>query len=141
MRVKLSAVLAGVGLFMAAAPVLAHHSPAAEFDDNKPVTLRGTISKMEWTNPHTWLYVDVKQPDGTVVTWAAEGGAPNTLIRRGATKDSIRPGMEVIVKGSAARDGSHRINGRTVESTDGRSVFVFQSGPGAPKDPDAPKGP
>jgi hypothetical protein len=125
MSAKLSAVLACVGLFVAASTVLAHHSPAAQYDPSKSLTLQGTVTKFEWTNPHTWLHMDVKQPDGTVVSWAVEGGAPNALIRRGATKALIQPGMQVVVEGSPARDGSNHLIGRTVNFPDGRNVFVL----------------
>jgi len=125
MSTKFSAVFAGIGLFLSAATVLAHHSPAAQYDPSKALTLQGTVTKFEWTNPHTWLHMDVKQPDGTVVSWAIEGGAPNALIRRGATKDLIKAGMQVIVEGSPARDGSAHLIGRTVNFADGRNVFVL----------------
>ena len=92
MRTKLSVMIAGLGLLLAAVPVLAHHSFAAEFDAKKPVKLSGTVTKMEWINPHAWIYIDVKNTDGTVTNWMVEAGAPNALLRRGWTKNSLLPG-------------------------------------------------
>ena len=99
MRTKLSVMLAGAALLVAAVPVLAHHSFAAEFDAKKPVKLQGTVTKMEWINPHAWIYIDVKNTDGTVANWMVEAGAPNALLRRGWTKASLLPGTEIMVEG------------------------------------------
>jgi Family of unknown function (DUF6152) len=110
----------------------AHHAFAAEFDANKPVNFKGTITKMEWVNPHSWLHVEVKQPDGTVVNWAIEGGTPNVLFRRGFTKETLMPGTEVVIDGYQAKDGSHRANGRDLTLPDGRQLFLGSSGTGAP---------
>ena len=136
MRTKLCGVVAGAGLFLvlAAGPVLAHHSFAAEFDANKPVRLKGTVTKMEWINPHAWIHIDVKRPDGKVEQWMIEGGTPNTLLRRGFTKNSLLPGTEIIVDGYQAKDGSLKANGRDLTFPDGRKVFLGSSGTGAPKD-------
>ena len=133
MRVKLILVIAGAALLAAsAAPVLAHHSFAAEFDANKPVTIKGTVVKMEWTNPHSWIHIEVKGPDGKVERWAVEGGAPNALIRRGWTKNSVPAGVEIIVDGFQAKDGSFRANGRDITFPDGKKLFIGSEGTGAP---------
>ena len=134
MRLKLGTVvvLAGVALSGIATSVSAHHAFAAEFDANKPVSFKGSITKMEWVNPHTWLHVDVKKPDGTVENWAIEAGTPNVLFRRGFTKESLLPGTEVVVEGYQAKDGSHRANGRDLTFPDGRKLFLGSSGTGAP---------
>ena len=127
-------MIAVAGLFMSAAPVFAHHAFAAEFDAKRPVKLRGTDSKMEWINPHAWIHVDVKGPDGNVVSWMIEAGTPNTLFRRGFTKNSLAQGTEILVDGYQAKDGSNRANGRDVTFVDGRKLFLGSSGTGAPYD-------
>ena len=133
MRTKLFRVIAGGALLIAtAAPVIAHHSFAAEFDSNKPVTIKGTVVKVEWTNPHSWIHIDVKGPDGKVETWAVEGGAPNALIRRGWTKKSVPVGIEIIVEGFQAKDSSYRANGRDITFPDGKKLFIGSEGTGAP---------
>jgi hypothetical protein len=135
MRTKLFAVIGGAALLVTAAtPVLAHHSFAAEFDSNKPVTIKGTVSKVEWTNPHSWIHIDVKAPDGKVETWAVEGGAPNALIRRGWTKNSVPVGVEIIVEGFQAKDSSLRANGRDITFPDGKKLFIGSEGTGAPEE-------
>ena len=116
--------LAASLLLAAAAPAFAHHAFAAEFDAKKPVKLRGTVTKMEWINPHTWLYLDVKKPDGTVEEWMIEAGTPNTLLRRGFTKDSLKAGTEVLVDGYQSKDGSLRANGRDLTLPDGKTLFL-----------------
>jgi hypothetical protein len=127
-------VVAGVGLLLNAAPVLAHHAFAAEFDAKKPVQLKGTVTRMEWINPHAWIHVDVKGPDGTVINWMIEAGTPNTLFRRGFTKNSLEPGTEIFVDGYQAKDGSNKANGRDITFPDGRKLFLGSSGTGAPYD-------
>jgi hypothetical protein len=130
----LSAAVVGIALLWASVPLVAHHSFAAEFDENKPVTLRGTLTKMQWTNPHGWLYVDVKDPDGKVVNWAIEAGGPNALLRRGLRKTDFPNGLEVVVQGYKAKNGSTKANGRSVTFPDGRNFFMGSSGTGAPTD-------
>jgi hypothetical protein len=133
MRIKLGTVIiAGLTMCAGATRVSAHHAFAAEFDANKSVNFKGTVTKMEWINPHTWLHVDVKKPDGTVENWAIEAGTPNVLFRRGFTKESLLPGTEVVVEGYQAKDGSHRANGRDLTFPDGRKLFLGSSGTGAP---------
>ena len=134
MRTKLTVAGAGIGLLLAVGPVVAHHAFAAEFDANRPVKLRGTITKMEWINPHAWIHVAVKGPDGTIEQWMIEAGPPGALVRRGFTRDSIQPGTEVLVEGFQAKDLALRANGRDITFPDGRRVFVGSSGTGAPDD-------
>jgi len=134
MRSRLFGVVAGAAFAVAAAavPVIAHHSFAAEFDAKKPVKLRGTVTKMEWINPHSWIHIDVKTPDGKVEQWMVEGGAPNALLRRGWNKNSLLPGTEIFVEGFQAKDGAMRANGRDITFPDGKKLFVGSSGTGAP---------
>ena len=134
MRTNLVVLLAGLGIVLVAVPVSAHHAFAAEFDSAKPITLKGTITKMEWINPHTWIHVDVKKPDGAVENWMIEGGPPNALYRRGFTRDSLPAGAEILVEGFRAKDGSMRGNGRDITFADGRKLFLGSSGTGAPRD-------
>src|SRR5712691_9172990 len=122
-----------------ARPALAHHSFAAEYDADKPVTLTGSVTKMAWINPHSWIYVDVKKTDGTVDNWAVEAGPPGTLIRAGFTRDSLAAGTVIKVNGYRAKDGALRANGRDITLPDGRLLFVGGSGPGAPRDPSGEK--
>jgi len=134
MRTKLATVVCTVGLTMlgAAASVSAHHAFAAEFDAKKQVNFKGTVTKMEWINPHTWLHVDVKKADGGVENWAIEAGTPNVLFRRGFTKESLLPGTEIVIEGYQAKDGTHRANGRNLTLPNGKTLFLGSSGTGAP---------
>src|SRR5262245_49925469 len=126
--------VAGACLTVGGARVLAHHAFSAEFDSNRPITLRGTVVKMEWVNPHTWIHMDVKQKDGKAERWMIEGGPPNSLLRRGFTKNSLLAGTEIRIEGFQAKDRSNKANGRDVTFTDGRKLFLGSSGTGAPKD-------
>ena len=142
LRMKLIFGLAAAGLIVAATPVRAHHAFAAEFDAKKPVRLEGTVTKMEWINPHAWIHIDVKKPDGKVEQWMIEGGTPNTLFRRGFSKTSLMPGTAIVVDGYQSKDGSQKANGRDLTFPDGRKLFLGSSGTGAPqdgRDPSEPK--
>src|SRR5215211_7734051 len=134
MRPSLAALLVALALCAATMPALAHHSFAAEFDANKPIKLQGTVTKVEWINPHTWIHIDVKKADGTIEKWMVEGGAPNALLRRGWNKTSLPAGTEIVVEGFQAKDGAMRANGRDITFPDGRKLFVGSSGTGAPVD-------
>lgn len=115
--------------------VSAHHAFAAEFDKNKPVTLKGTVTKMEWINPHPWIHIDVVGKDGKAEPWMIEASAPNALIRRGFTRDSLPIGTTIVVEGYRAKDGSLRANGTSLTFPDGRHLFIGSTGTGAPEPP------
>ena len=132
MRTKLAVVAISVPLLLAAAPLVAHHSFAAEFDSAQPITLNGTVTKMEWINPHAWIHLAVKKADGTVENWEVETGNPSALIRRGFTRNSLPAGTEIVVQGFRAKDGGMRANGRDLTFKDGKKLFVGSSGTGAP---------
>ena len=135
---RTTVVFVGVGVALlvvvAVVPVWAHHAFAAEFDAQSPVELNGTVVKMEWVNPHTWIHIDVAQPDGSQERWMIEGGPPTSLLRRGFTKASLLAGTEVFVEGFRAKDGSQKANGRDVTFADGSKLFLGSSGTGAPID-------
>lgn len=138
MRKQLLVVLVGVGLLIAGRTMSAHHAFAAEFDKDKPVVLKGTVVKMEWINPHPWIHIDVKGNDGKVERWMIEASAPNNLLRRGFTRDSLPPGSEITVQGYQAHDGAKRANGTALTWPDGRHLFIGSSGTGAPFEKLAP---
>jgi hypothetical protein len=134
MRATLS-ILGAAVLVIGGARVAAHHAFGAEFDPNAPVKLQGTIVRLEWVNPHTWIHMEITKPDGAKETWAVEGGTPNTLLRRGLTRDTLKIGTEIIVDGYQTKDHSlKRANGRDVTFTNGQKIFMGSSGTGAPKD-------
>src|SRR6478735_3446366 len=129
MRIRLSVAALGVGLVaLSVAPIRAHHAFSAEFDADRPVKLKGTVTKMEWVNPHSWIHIDVKKDDGSVESWMVEGGTPNTLLRRGFTKDSLAVGTQILVDGFQSKDGRLRANGRDITLPDGRALFFGSAG-------------
>ena len=134
MRSKLPGLVVSVGMLLAAGPVVAHHAFSAEFDANKPIKLKGTVTRVEFINPHSWIHVDVKGPDGKLTNWMVEGGAPTGLFRRGITKEDLAVGTELVIDGFQAKDDSKRVNGRDVTLADGKRLFLGSSGTGAPAD-------
>ena len=135
MKNKLMVVLAGAALtFATAVPVIAHHAFGAEFDANRPVLLKGKIVKVELVNPHAWIHVEVAKEGGGTEVWMVEGGTPNTLLRRGITKNTLALGTEVVVDGYQSKDRSTRANGRDITFADGKKLFMGSSGTGAPRD-------
>ena len=134
MRTSLAVAVSSMGLVLAgtAVPLSAHHAFAAEFDANRPISFKGTVTKMEWTNPHVWIHVSVPKPNGPAEEWAIEGGTPSVLFRRGFTKQALIAGTEIKVDGYQAKDGTKRANGRDLTFPDGRKLFLGSSGTGAP---------
>jgi len=134
MRGFLLTAATAIAFTMLVQPASAHHAFSAEFDANRPVTLKGVVTRLDWINPHSWVYIDVKNAAGKVVSWKVEMGAPNQLLRRGWNKNSLPVGMEIIVQGYQAKNGSNIANGGNIMLADGRKLFVGSSGTGAPYD-------
>ena len=131
MRTKSAIVIAAASLLLLAVPVLAHHAFNAEFDGTKEIKLQGTVTKMEWINPHAWIHIAVKNDDGSVTPWMVEAAAPNALLRRGWTKEDLLPGVVINVQGYRAKDGANRANGSIITFTNGKKLFVGSSNPNA----------
>jgi len=128
MKIRLAVIVAGLGLLLSAGPALAHHAFAAEYDAKKPIKLTGTVTKLEWLNPHTWFYIDVKDDNGKVTNWGFEMGSPNILLRAGWTRNSMNPGDVVTVEGSRAKDGSNNANVKAVTlASTGQRLFAASS--------------
>jgi hypothetical protein len=133
MQFRSSLVLGALLAAAVTAPLNAHHSFAAEFDQSKPIKLQGKVTKMEWINPHSWIHLEVTGPNGEAQAWMIEGGTPNLMLRRGFTQKSLAVGTEIVVDGYLARDGSNKANGSSITFTDGRKLFVGGSAPDQPK--------
>jgi Family of unknown function (DUF6152) len=129
MPMRICVIVVALALLLAARPAVSHHAFAAEFDVDKPVKVNGTVTKVEFTNPHAWIYVDVKEPDGKIVNWRFELGAPNALIRLGWRTDTIKAGTEVEISGFRAKAGGPVANGRSIKLPDGRELFSGGSAP------------
>ena len=130
---KTTTVLLAAGvLLLAAAPAWAHHAFAAEFDADKPVKFKGTVTKMEWINPHAWIHIEVRGDNGTMAAWMIETAAPNSMLRRGFSRESLPVGTQIVVEGFRARDGANRANGSNITYADGKKLFIGSQGTGAP---------
>ncbi|MDZ7668196.1 MAG: DUF6152 family protein [Gammaproteobacteria bacterium] len=134
MNKTMSTALAAAALILAPVAALAHHAFGAEFDPNRPLVLKGPVTKVEWVNPHTWIHMEVTTEDGSTEQWMVEGGTPNTLLRNGLTKYSLEPGTTIVVDGYQSKDRSNRANGRNVTLENGEKIFMGSSGTGAPDD-------
>jgi hypothetical protein len=134
-----AAVIGVAGLLLGSTQSWSHHSFTAEFDADRPVVLRGPITKLEWVNPHAWIHLEHTNEAGEKEQWMVEGGTPNTLLRRGLTRKSLLPGSVIVVRGFQAKDRSNRANGRDVTFEDGRKIFMGSSGTGAPRDGSDPQ--
>ena len=132
---KFLVAVAGCGLLVTGMPAGAHHAFSAEYEATSPITVDGTVTEVEWVNPHSWIHIDVKGPDGKVVQWMVETGAPNAMFRRGFNKKSLLPGTEIHVTGYRAKNGSNTMNGQNVVLPGGQTLFVGSSGTGAPEAP------
>ena len=132
MRSKIALLCASASLFLSVVSAWAHHSFSAEFDLKKPIHLRGTVTEVEWVNPHAWIHIDVKAADGQVNNWMIEAGTPNVLFRRGLNKNSVAVGSEIVVEGFQAKDSSFKGSGRDITLPDGRKLFIGSDGAGAP---------
>lgn len=127
-------LVSGLVVVLGGIATYAHHAFGAEFDPNRPLILKGKVTKVEWVNPHAWIHLDHEKEDGTTESWMVEGGTPNTLLRRGITRDSLKPGTKIIVDGYQSKDLSNRANGRNITYDDGTVLFMGSSGTGAPRD-------
>ena len=132
MRTQRTLLILAAGSLLAAAPAFAHHAFAAEYDGNQPIVLKGSLTKVEWTNPHGWIFVDVKDESGKVQNWAIEFGSPNAMLRRGLRRTDFPEGIQVVIKGYRAKNGTPTVNGTSVKLPDGRNLLVGSSGTGAP---------
>lgn len=139
MRRQIFFGITALSLALTAAPLSAHHAFSSEFDADKPLQLSGSVSQTEWVNPHAWIHIQVAKPDGKIEEWMIEGGTPNTLMRRGVSRDTLKIGTEVKVTGYQAKDGSNRANGRDITYPDGRKLFLGSTGTGAPYETEAKK--
>ena len=132
MRTRLAILIAAAGMILSTPRAWAHHAFQAEFDKGRPVHLVGTVTEMEWINPHSWIHIDVKNDDGTVVSWMVEAGSPNTLLRLGFSRNSLPPGTELVIDGYQAKDRSNRAVGKNITFPDGKKLFIGSTGTEGP---------